>query len=164
MSWKPFVIGDCLKIEEQAIFRIRHVDIDVSGPRTIWRAVAIVSGNGSSGAICCHWHDFKLCFWKPAEFFLEVIADLIQMGLVESHDLLAAGSIERAILADRVVEGIDIVVAHLLSDHQHFLFDSCDLSKADLVNLIRRHVRGRQVMDSLTITLVSLWNRPHTGL
>src|SRR6266567_2804961 len=164
MPRKSFVIRDGFKIQKQSILRICHIHVDVSGPRTIGRAMAIIGGNGCACAICCHWYHFKLCFRKAAEFLWEIFADFIQMRLVKAHDLLATSAVKRTVLADRFMEAIEILEAHLLSDHEHFFFDARNFTKPNLVDLFRRHARGRHIVYGLSIALISLWNRPYTGL
>ena len=65
---------------------------------------------------------------------------------------------------DGGVEPLEVGVAELLRDLQHLRPIARHLAQAELVDLLRRHARGRRLLDGAGVPRLAVRQRPHAGL
>src|SRR5581483_9894282 len=78
----------------------------------------------------------------------EIIKDLLRRG----RDIFLVG-------LERSAEGSQVRKAFFLGDRQHLRLNAVNLTQAELVNLIRRHVRGGAAVDIVLVALLAVWQR-----
>src|SRR4051812_41367599 len=114
MPRQAFVIRDRLEVQEQALFRTRHVDVDVSRTRSIGSAAAVVGRHRSPGAVSSHWNYLKPRLRQASELARQILLYLVEMRFIQCQYLFSAGPVELAIGANRFVEAVEIFESHLL--------------------------------------------------
>ncbi|EEF25619.1 conserved hypothetical protein, partial [Ricinus communis] len=68
---------------------------------------------------------------------------------------------QRGVRGHRLVEGFQVAVAQLLRGRQHLRLDARHFRKAQLMDLLRRHVGGGGRLGLEGIAVRTLRQRPH---
>ena len=157
MSGNAFVVSDCLIVNQRALREIRCRHDHAAGPLTVRRPGDVVSGGGRLKRR--NGFDRHRRFRQQGEQFRklrlhlrDVMAEIIEDLLSGRRDVFRIGFERRA-------ERREIVESFFLGDDSHLRLDAVDLAETQLMDLIRRHVRGCPAVDVVFVALLSVGQR-----
>ncbi len=109
-------------------------------------------------------HDFYLRLRHATKHVGEFGIHLIGVLPVEIQNLLPRMRVQFRIGGDCRIEALQILESQLLRHAQHSPFNFLHLRQADLVNLVRRQIRGRALFDSKVIPRYAFRQGPDAGI
>ena len=108
MTGHAFVIGDGFNVEQQAVLGIVLVHVDAAGTRAVSRAARVVGRNRIGRAVGLHRNHDQLVLGQAAEQLRQLGVHLVGVVLIEVENLLARCAVQFGVLANVVVEALQV--------------------------------------------------------
>src|SRR6266496_2330986 len=164
MTGNAFVISDRFNIQQEAMFRIPFIYVDVTGMCSVRCAVGVVGWDAVLGARSLHGDRDKLRFWQTTKKFWKLRLHVVNVFGVEVEHLLAGSSIQLSIILYVFVEARQIVKSELLRERQHLSLRFLKLLQADFVYLVGSQVGGGHASNRVTIASIAIGKSPNARL
>src|SRR6202166_1407769 len=157
MARNPFVVGDRLVIDGEALGEIGGRHYDPARALAIRRAGDVMSGSRrleSRNGFDRDWRpgQQREKLWKLGLHLRDVVSKIVQDLFRRSWNVFGIG-------LEGCAERGEIGEAFLLGNGRHLGFDAIDFAQAQLMNLIRAHVSGGPGVNVILITLLAIGQR-----
>src|SRR5271165_1989565 len=158
------VVSGRFNADHRALFRLTGIYLDVPGTRSVWRARNVLRSGSILLAELLHWHHDQVGLRQTPEQLRQFGFHLRQILPIEVQNLLSRLRIQLGVRLDRLTERLQVLKSQAIGDCQLLLLNLRDLLQSDLVNFLRRLVRGGGMSYPEGINRIAVGERPHANL